>query len=70
MTDHVERTAVLETKVSSLEDNHAEMLKILYEIKDEMTRYKGFLGGISFLVTCLVVAGTMFKDWIIKHLGS
>lgn len=70
MTDHVERTAVLETKVTALEDNHAEMLKIMHEIKDEMTRYKGFLGGVAFLISCLVVAMSMFKEWIIKHLGA
>lgn len=70
MTDHVERTAVLETKVASLEDNHQEMLKIMHEIKDEMTRYKGFLGGVAFLVSCLGVAMTVFKEWIFKHLGS
>ncbi len=66
----VERIAVVETKVTALEDNHAEMLKIMHEIRDEMTRYKGFLGGIAFLVSCLVVAMSMFKEWIIKHLGS
>lgn len=69
MTDHVERTAVLETKVSALEDNHAEMLKIMHEIRDEMTRYKGFLGGVAFLVSCLGVAMTVFKEWIIKHIS-
>lgn len=69
MTDHVERTAVLETKVTALEDNHAEMLKIMHEIRDEMTRYKGFLGGIAFLISALGVALTVFKEWIIKHLG-
>lgn len=63
-----ERLAVAETKISSLEENHAEMLKIMHEIKDEMTRYKGFIGGIAFLVSCLGVAGAFFKDWIIKHL--
>lgn len=66
----VERIAVVETKVTALEDNHAEMLKIMHEIRDEMTRYKGFLGGIAFLISCLVVAMSMFKEWIIKHLGS
>jgi hypothetical protein len=65
----LERIAVVETKVSSLEDNHAEMLKIMHEIRDEMTRYKGFLGGIAFLVSCLVVAVSMFKEWIIKHIS-
>lgn len=69
MTDHVERTAVLETKVSSLEDNHQEMLKLMHEIKDEMTRYKGFLGGIAFLISAIGVAIMFFKEWIIKHLG-
>jgi hypothetical protein len=64
-----ERIAIVETKVSSLEDNHAEMLKIMHEIRDEMTRYKGFLGGIAFLVSCLVVAVSMFKEWIIKHIS-
>lgn len=67
MTDHVERTAVLETKVTALEDNHAEMLKIMHEIKDEMTRYKGFLGGVAFLISCFGVAMTVFKEWIFKH---
>lgn len=68
MTEQVERIAVVETKVKSLEDNHDEMLKIMHEIRDEMTRYKGFIGGIAFLVSCLGVAVAFFKEWIIKHL--
>ena len=64
----LERLAIVETKVDSLEDNHKELLKLMHEIKDEMTRYKGFLGGIAFLVSCLVVAVSLFKDWILKHL--
>jgi hypothetical protein len=68
MSDN-ERLAVAETKITALEDNHAEMLKIMHEIKDEMTRYKGFLGGIAFLVSCLGVAFGLFKDWILKHIS-
>lgn len=64
----LERIAIVETKVDSLEDNHKELLKLMHEIKDEMTRYKGFLGGIAFLVSCLVVAVSIFKDWILKHI--
>ncbi len=63
-----ERIAVVETKIATLEDNHAEMLRVMHEIKDEMTRYKGFLGGVAFLVSCLGVALTVFKDWIGKHI--
>ena len=64
----LERIAIVETKVDSLEDNHKELLKLMHEIKDEMTRYKGFLGGIAFLVSCLGIAFTLFKDWILKHI--
>ena len=64
----LERIAIVETKVDSLEDNHKELLKLMHEIKDEMTRYKGFLGGIAFLVSCLGIAFTLFKEWILKHI--
>lgn len=68
MSDHYERLAVIETKVEDLEQNHAEMLKLMHEIKDEMTRYKGFLGGIAFIASGVGIFLTLFKDWIFKHL--
>lgn len=68
MTDHHERLAVLETKVDDLEDSNKELLKLLHEVKDEMTRYKGFLGGVAFIASGVGIFLTLFKDWIIKHL--
>ena len=68
MTDQVERLAVIENKVETLEANHKELLKLMHEVKDEMTRYKGFLGGIAFLTSGVVVFLTIFKDWLVKHL--
>lgn len=68
MTDQVERLAVLETKVDDLEANNKELLKLLHEVKDEMTRYKGFLGGVAFIASGVGIFLTLFKDWIIKHL--
>lgn len=68
MTDHYERLAILETKVDDLEDNNKELLKLLHEVKDEMTRYKGFLGGVAFIASGIGIFLTLFKDWIIKHL--
>ena len=59
--------AVLETKVDTLEDNHKELLKLMHEIKDEMTKYKGFLGGLAFLASGIGIFLTVFKDWILKH---
>jgi hypothetical protein len=68
MSDNIERIAILETKVNNLQDNHEEMLKLMHDIKDEMTRYKGFLGGIAFIASGIGIFLTLFKDWLIKHL--
>ena len=66
--NHIERIAVLENKVDDLQDNHEELLKLMHEIKDEMTRYKGFLGGIAFIASGIGIFLTLFKDWLLKHL--
>jgi hypothetical protein len=68
MLDQLERIAIIETKVETLEANHKEMLRLMHEIKDEMTRYKGFLGGIAFLASGVVIFITLAKEWILKHL--
>lgn len=66
--NHIERIAVLENKVDDLQDNHEELLKLMHEIKDEMTKYKGFLGGIAFIASGIGIFLTLFKDWLLKHL--
>jgi hypothetical protein len=68
MSDNIERIAILETKVNNLQDNHDEMLKLMHDIKDEMTRYKGFLGGIAFIASGIGIFLTLFKDSLLKHL--
>ena len=68
MSDNNERIAILETRVDALQENHDEMLKLMHDIKDEMTRYKGFLGGIAFIASGIGIFLTLFKDWLLKHL--
>ena len=67
MTEQAERIAVLEAEVSALKEDQKEILKCMHEIRDEMTRYKGFLGGMAFLLSCLTVCITLFKDWFTDH---
>ena len=67
MTDHVERIAVLEAEVKILKSDQQEILVCMHSIKDEMTRYKGFLGGIAFLASGVGIFLTLFKDWLLKH---
>jgi hypothetical protein len=67
MTDQVERIAVLEAEVKALQVDQQEILACMHSIKDEMTRYKGFLGGVAFLASGIGIFLTLFKDWIYKH---
>lgn len=68
MADSLERIAVLEAEVRAMKEHQDEILKVMQGIRDEMTRYKGFIGGIAFVVSCVGVALTVFKDWVIDHL--
>lgn len=69
MTEYVERIAVLESEVQTLKENQKEILDCMHSIKDEMTRYKGFLGGVAFLISGLTVFLTLFKDWFLRHIN-
>jgi hypothetical protein len=62
-----ERIAVLESEVRGLKEDQQEILTCMHSIKDEMTRYKGFLGGIAFLASGVGIFLTLFKDWLLKH---
>lgn len=68
MTDQIERIAVLEAEVKELKKEQDKILDCVQNIHSEMVRYKGFLGGIAFLTSGVVVFITLFKDWLIKHL--
>lgn len=70
-----ERLAVLESELRGLtSDLHASNNQILTVLKDlrtelaeqkaEMTKYKGFLGGCVFLLSCVWTAVVTFKDAI------
>ncbi len=67
MPDSLERIAVLEAEVRGMKEHQEDILKCMTGIRDEMTKYKGFIGGIAFVVSCLGVALTVFKEWIINH---
>lgn len=63
-----ERIAKLELAAENQEKTNEEILKKLDQITTEMTRYKGFLGGIAFFASSLWVAITLFKEYILQHL--
>jgi len=64
----VERVAVLEAKVENVEENQKLMLLKQQEILENLTKYKGFIGGIAFVASCLITALSFAKEWVINHL--
>lgn len=68
MTDQIERIAVLEAEVKSLKQEQDKILDCVQNIHAEMVRYKGFLGGIAFITSGIVVFLSFFKEWLAKHL--
>ena len=62
-----ERIAVLEAEVKGLKDDAARVIRMLGDIQSELTRYKGFMGGVMFLATALLAAFSMFKEYIMRQ---
>lgn len=65
--DHSERVVVLENEVFNLKEDLKEILKTVKEIDVQMTRYKGFLGGITFVLSAVGVFWSFGKDWLLSH---
>lgn len=67
MADLNERVAVLEAQFKAFELSNAEVLAELRAMRGDYQRYKGFLGGVTFLGGCLVTFLTVGKDWLLSH---
>lgn len=61
-----ERIAVLEEKAERHEKAMEKVLAKLEEMDDTLTRYKGFLGGVMFVGSCLWAFILFGKDWVFK----
>jgi hypothetical protein len=72
-----ERIAILETEVrdlrssvKELEEGRKEVVEKLDEIRGELLKYKGFVGGVMFVGSCFMALITLAKDTILKKFGS
>lgn len=74
-TDLSERTAVIEEKLDVLHAKH-DMLQAkhdavsqkLDDLHASLTKYKGFIGGVVFVITALWYVLSTFKEWVIAQL--
>lgn len=66
LTD-AERIAVLEAEAKTTKERLGLIIDKLDTVEKELTRYKGFLGGITFIMSGIVVAVGLVKDWFLKQ---
>lgn len=55
-----EKIAVLEERVQNLDETNEKIYKILKEVQGDLNRYKGFIGAIAFIISCV---GIFFSGW-------
>lgn len=51
--DERERVVVLETEMKQVKDDIKEILINQKLMQEQMTKYKGFIGGVVFLGSCV-----------------
>ena len=65
-----ERADQAEKEREELRKQHAEMIESMRRMEGLLTRYKGFIGGIVFLWSCIWAAAAMtwevWTRWISK----
>jgi ABC-type antimicrobial peptide transport system permease subunit len=66
---HSERIVILEVEMKDLISDNKEILTTLKEMQGELTKYKGFLGGVTFVGSCILISITLLKDVILHKLG-
>lgn len=54
----------LESVADEMKADRKEFHEAVRELRDEITRYKGFVGGIAFVLSGIVTALALFKGWI------
>lgn len=59
---------MLETKQLSFERKQDEILNAVQTINNNLSRYKGFVGGVAFVMSAVVTFITFAKEWVISHL--
>ena len=63
-----ERLAVLESKVESFQKSQDDILIEVKSINNTLGRYKGFFGGVIFVVSAVWAFIDLTKGWLVNHI--
>ena len=67
MTGPTERMAILETKLEAVEQINEKILARMEEMHSDLTRFKGFAGGVLFLASAIGAFLGFIKAWLFGH---
>ena len=62
--ESAERLAVLETKLETLEETNEKILKRMEDMHADLTRFKGFAGGMLFVASAIGAFLGVLKTWV------
>jgi len=62
-----ERVAVLESTITDIKADQDKILSALADIKSDMSRYKGMLGGVALVISGIVACVEIFGSYIHDH---
>lgn len=60
-----ERLAVVETELKQVKETNVEILKRIEEMQGDLTRFKGFAGGVLFLASAIGAFLGVLKGWLL-----
>lgn len=66
----VEMIRELKEEVHGTRDNQEALSKTVALIQADLVRYRGFVGGVSFVMACAMTIWTMLKDWLVEQFKS
>lgn len=61
--EHAEQVAVLSEQVNGLKEDVHDLSTDVKALVTEIARYKGFMGGVFFVVSCIVTAIGAWFSW-------
>jgi hypothetical protein len=62
-----ERIAVLESTIADIKSDQEMILRAVQGIEQSMAKYKGVLGGVTFILSAIVTFFSLFGDSIKAH---
>lgn len=68
-SDQLERLVVVEQEIKNLKDTNEAILDELKAINVSINKYKGFMGGVVFIISGLWGLFILFKDQIFGVFG-